>query len=46
MVLISQSAINFGMPTMLHSLKIFVELIAQDDKLAQIGNPPQRTETS
>lgn len=46
MEVILQSAVNFGMPTMLHSLKIFVELIAQDDRLAEIGSPPQRTETS
>ncbi len=46
MEVILQSAVNFGMPTMLHSLKIFVELITQDGRLAEIGNPPQRTETS
>ena len=46
MEVILQSAVNFGMPTMLHSLKIFVELITQENRLAEIGNPPQRTETS
>ena len=46
MEVILQSAVNFGMPTMLHSLKIFVELVTQDGRLAEIGNPPQRTETS
>jgi hypothetical protein len=34
------------MPTMLHSLKIFVELITQENRLGEIGNPPPRTETS
>jgi len=40
------SAVNFGMPTMLHSLKIFVELMRQEGRLAEIGNPPDREETS
>jgi alkylhydroperoxidase/carboxymuconolactone decarboxylase family protein YurZ len=43
---ILQSAVNFGMPTMLHSLKIFVELMRREGRLAEIGNPPDRAETS
>ena len=38
--------VNFGMPTMLHALKIFVELMRQEGRLAEIGNPPERAETS
>jgi alkylhydroperoxidase/carboxymuconolactone decarboxylase family protein YurZ len=46
MEVILQSAVNFGMPTMLHSLKIFVELVSEEGRLAEIGNPPDRAETS
>lgn len=42
---ILQSAVNFGQPGMLHSLKIFVELIIQQGRLAEIGNPPAREDT-
>lgn len=42
---ILQSAVNFGQPGMLHSLKIFVELMTKDGRLAEIGNPPQRENT-
>ena len=42
---ILQSAVNFGQPGMLHSLKIFVELITQQGRLAEIGNPPARQDT-
>lgn len=42
---ILQSAVNFGQPGMLHSLKIFVELITQQGRLAEIGNPPAREDT-
>ena len=43
---ILQSSVKYGMPTMLHSLKVFVELMRQDGRLAEIGNPPERAETS
>ena len=42
---ILQTAVNFGMPTMLHSLKIFVELVRAEGRIAEIGNPPEREET-
>lgn len=42
---ILQSAVNFGQPGMLHSLKIFVELMTKEGRLAEIGNPPQRNNT-
>jgi len=42
---ILQSAVNFGQPTMLHSLKIFVALITEQGRLAEIGNPPAREDT-
>jgi len=42
---ILQSAVNFGQPGMLHSLKIFVELMTKEGRLAEIGNPPQRENT-
>jgi alkylhydroperoxidase/carboxymuconolactone decarboxylase family protein YurZ len=42
---ILQSAVNFVQPSMLHSLKIFVELMSKEGRLAQIGNPPARENT-
>jgi alkylhydroperoxidase/carboxymuconolactone decarboxylase family protein YurZ len=37
---ILQTAVNFGMPGMLHPLEQFVEIMAEDGRLAEIGNPP------
>jgi alkylhydroperoxidase/carboxymuconolactone decarboxylase family protein YurZ len=42
---ILQSAVYFGQPGMLHSLKIFVELMTKEGRLDEIGNPPQRENT-
>ena len=33
------------MPPMLHALENFVEIMAEDERLAEIGNPPRRVET-
>ena len=35
-----QSSAHFGMPTLMKSLVIFVKLMADDGRLAEIGNPP------
>lgn len=45
MEVILQSCINFGMPPMLQALKIFVEIMAEDGRSAEIGNPPKRAES-
>jgi len=45
MEVILQTCINFGMPPMLHALENFVEIMAEDGRLAEIGNPPRRVET-
>lgn len=45
MEVIIQSAANFGMPPMLHALKIFVQVMTEDGRLAEIGNPPKRAES-
>ena len=42
---IFQTAVNFGMPPMLAALEVFVELMAEDKRLDEIGNPPVRVET-
>jgi len=42
---IFQTCVNFGMPSMLKALEVFVELMADDKRLAEIGNPPLRVET-
>ena len=38
---ILQSCTNFGMPSMLKALKIFVKLMEEDGRAAEIGNPPK-----
>jgi alkylhydroperoxidase/carboxymuconolactone decarboxylase family protein YurZ len=45
MEVILQTCINFGMPPMLHALEIFVQVMADDGRLAEIGNPPRRVDT-
>ena len=45
MEVIFQTAANFGMPPMLHALESFVHIMAEDGRLAEIGNPPRRVET-
>ena len=45
MEVIFQTAVNFGMPPMLHGLEIFVQIMAEDGRLAEIGNPPARVES-
>jgi alkylhydroperoxidase/carboxymuconolactone decarboxylase family protein YurZ len=40
-----QTAVNFGMPPMLKALEVFVEIMAEDKRLGEIGNPPVRVET-
>jgi alkylhydroperoxidase/carboxymuconolactone decarboxylase family protein YurZ len=42
---IFQTCVNFGMPSMLKALEVFVEIMASDGRLAEIGNPPLRVET-
>jgi alkylhydroperoxidase/carboxymuconolactone decarboxylase family protein YurZ len=45
MEVILQTCVNFGMPPMLHALGIFVQLMAEDGRLAEIGNPPKSVES-
>jgi alkylhydroperoxidase/carboxymuconolactone decarboxylase family protein YurZ len=40
-----QTAINFGMPPMLKALEVFVEVMADDKRLDEIGNPALRVES-
>jgi alkylhydroperoxidase/carboxymuconolactone decarboxylase family protein YurZ len=40
-----QTAVNFGMPPMLKALEVFVEVMAEENRLGEIGNPPMRVET-
>ena len=42
---IFQTCVNFGMPPMLKALEVFVELMAADNRLGEIGNPPLRVES-
>ena len=39
MEVIIQSCVNFGMPPMVQSLKAFVRILADEGRLAEIGNP-------
>jgi alkylhydroperoxidase/carboxymuconolactone decarboxylase family protein YurZ len=40
-----QTAMNFGMPPMLKALEVFVEVMAEEKRLDEIGNPPLRVES-
>ncbi len=40
-----QTAVNFGMPPMLKALEVFVEVMAEDKRLDEIGNPALRVES-
>jgi alkylhydroperoxidase/carboxymuconolactone decarboxylase family protein YurZ len=42
---IFQTCVNFGMPPMLAALEVFVEIMAHDNRLDEIGNPPVRVES-
>lgn len=42
---ILQTCANFGMPGMLKALEAFVGVMAQDGRLAEIGNPPVKVES-
>ena len=42
MEVIFQTCINFGMPPMLQALGLFVDIMAADGRLGEIGNPPPR----
>ena len=43
--MIFQTAANFGMPPMLHALESFVQIMAEDGRLDEIGNPARRVES-
>jgi alkylhydroperoxidase/carboxymuconolactone decarboxylase family protein YurZ len=42
MEVILQSAQNFGMPSMISSMKAFVKIMRDDGRADEIGNPPER----
>jgi alkylhydroperoxidase/carboxymuconolactone decarboxylase family protein YurZ len=42
---IFQTCVNFGMPSMLKALEVFVAIMAEEKRLAEIGDPPLRVET-
>jgi alkylhydroperoxidase/carboxymuconolactone decarboxylase family protein YurZ len=42
MEVILQSATNFGMPSMISSMKAFVKIMRDDGRADEIGNPPER----
>ena len=45
MEVVLQTCVNFGMPGMLEALENFVEIMAEDGRLAEIGNPAHRVES-
>ncbi len=45
MEVIFQTAVNFGMPPMLHALEMFVAIMHEEGRLAEIGNPSLRVES-
>jgi alkylhydroperoxidase/carboxymuconolactone decarboxylase family protein YurZ len=42
MEVILQSSVNFGMPSGLAALRAFVDIIKEEGRLDEIGNPPER----
>ena len=42
---ILMTCVNFGMPPALHALEGFLQILAEDGRLAEIGNPPVRVES-
>ena len=45
MEIIFQTSANFGMPPAWHALENFIEIMAEDGRLDEIGNPPMRVES-
>ena len=45
MEVIFQTSANFGMPGAWHALENFIEILAEDGRLSEIGNPPLRVES-
>jgi alkylhydroperoxidase/carboxymuconolactone decarboxylase family protein YurZ len=45
MEVVLQTCVNFGMPGMLKALEAFVGVMAQDGRLAEIGNPSLKVES-
>ena len=42
---ILMTCVNFGMPPALHALEGFLQIMSEDGRLAEIGNPPVRVES-
>lgn len=45
MEVILQTSANFGMPPAWHALENFLEILAEDGRLGEVGNPPMRVES-
>ena len=45
MEVILQTCVNFGMPGCWPALESFVDIMAEEGRLAEIGNPPRRVES-
>jgi alkylhydroperoxidase/carboxymuconolactone decarboxylase family protein YurZ len=45
MEVIFQTSANFGMPPAWHALENFLEILAEDGRLGEVGNPPMRVES-
>lgn len=45
MEVIFQTSANFGMPGAWHALENFIEIMAEDGRLGEIGNPPLKVES-
>ena len=42
---ILMTCVNFGMPPALHALEGFLQILAEDDRLEEVGNPPVGVES-
>jgi len=42
---IMMTSVNFGMPTMMHALESYIEVLTQDGRVAELGDLPERVKT-
>jgi len=45
MEVVLMTCVNFGMPPALHALEGLLQILSEDGRLAEVGNPPVRVET-
>ena len=39
------TCVNFGMPTMMHALESYIEVLTEDGRVGELGDLPERVKT-